>query len=593
MTTTHPRSRPEGTDELRQDPHVPAAAEPHRRPAQVLRGLPPDGPPAGGTAGRRSAGGLQERLPVQRLPRDVRARVRLVPHRRLEVAQRPPRGAPAPPLRVRALRRDGPGQGPARDTRRVRRVRPPEPEQGHDRRGLRHPGRAAPPVLGRRVPGARRDLLRPPEGHVPPEGVRQGERSDGQGRPEGMADPRHQGGRGLLRRHPPDDGQRDVRHQRDRARHRLAAPPLAWRLLHARRRPHPHRQDHPVPRLVGGVRDRLEGALRRPDRPQAQVPGHGLPPRARPRERRADPQEVLHGRPRFLREGEGPPHARTGNPREGGTPAQAPPWPQEGRADLRGRQADGRGEGNAREGPDRDGLRRPVQARARALRRRRRRPRLRRSPFRDGQRDPGGSSRPARSQAGDRRGGHLPGLGADRRDAHRDAPQGRRQDEARGADRDLQADAPRRPADRREREEPLRGHVLRPAQVRLQPGRPVQVQHPHGSRHVARPEDSHARGLPRRDRPAPEAQAGHRQNRRHRQPRQPSGPLRRRASREPVPDRPRAHGARDQGKDVRPPGHRLRDAARPHQLQARHRGDQGVLRVVAALPVHGPDEPAQ
>jgi DNA-directed RNA polymerase subunit beta len=34
------------------------------------------------------------------------------------------------------------------------------------------------------------------------------------------------------------------------------------------------------------------------------------------------------------------------------------------------------------------------------------------------------------------------------------------------------------------------------------------------------------------------------------------------------------------------------DAARPDQLQARHRGDQGVLRLVAALAVHGPDESA-
>jgi hypothetical protein len=61
---------------------------------------------------------------------------------------------------------------------------------------------------------------------------------------------------------------------------------------------------------------------------------------------------------------------------------------------------------------------------------------------------------------------------------------------------------------------------------------------------------------------------------------------------EPVPHRPRPHGAGDQGKDVGSPGHRLGDAARPDQQQAGHRVDQGVLRVLAALAVHGPDEPA-
>ena len=500
-------------------------------------------------------------------------------------------GPAAPALLVRALRRDREGEGSARDARRVRRVRPPEREQGHDRRGLRDPGRAAPPVLGGRVPGARLDVLGAAQGDVPPQGVRQGERSDGEGCPEGVADPRHQGRRGLLRRDPAHDGQRDVRHQRDGARHRLAAPPLARRLLHARGRAHAHRQDHSVPRLLGGVRDRPQGPLRRPHRPQAQVPGDRVPPRARPRERRADPQEVLLPGEALVREGQGAPRPPARGPREGRAPRQAPPRHPQGRPHLRGRQADGRDEGLAREGRERRGVRRPGEARPGPVRRRRRRPRLGRGALRDRLRDPRGSRRAAREQAGDGRRGDLPGLGADRRDAHRDPPQGRRQDEARGAARDLQAHAPRRPADGREREEPLRGHVLRPAEVRLLARRPLQVQHPHGPLDVARPEDPHGRGLLRRDRAPPRAQARHRQDRRHRQPRQPPRPLRRRAPREPVPDRPRPHGARDQGKDVRPPGHRLGDAARPHQLQARHRGDQGVLRVVAALAVHGPDEP--
>ena len=91
--------------------------------------------------------------------------------------------------------------------------------------------------------------------------------------------------------------------------------------------------------------------------------------------------------------------------------------------------------------------------------------------------------------------------------------------------------------------------------------------------------------------PAAPAQ-GRRPRRRHRQPRQPPRARGGRAAREPVPHRPGAHGARHQGEDVGPSGHRLGDAARPDQLEAGDRGDQGVLRLVAALAVHGPDQPA-
>ena len=51
----------------------------------------------------------------------------------------------------------------------------------------------------------------------------------------------------------------------------------------------------PVPRLVGGVRVRPEGSPLGPDRPQAQVPRHGLPARSGPRDRRVDPAPVLRG----------------------------------------------------------------------------------------------------------------------------------------------------------------------------------------------------------------------------------------------------------------------------------------------------------
>ena len=82
------------------------------------------------------------------------------------------------------------------------------------------------------------------------------------------------------------------------------------------------------------------------------------------------------------------------------------------------------------------------------------------------------------------------------------------------------------------------------------------------------------------------------ERRRHRSPGQPPRPLGRRAPGEPVPHRPGPHGARDQGKDVGLPGNGDGDAARPDQREAGDGGDSRVLRVVAALAVHGPDQPA-
>ncbi len=76
-----------------------------------------------------------------------------------------------------------------------------------------------------------------------------------------------------------------------------AAPPLAGRLLPLGRQDALHRADHPVPRLVGGVRVRREEPALRPHRPQAQVPGDRLPARPRPARRRRDHPELLHRRP--------------------------------------------------------------------------------------------------------------------------------------------------------------------------------------------------------------------------------------------------------------------------------------------------------
>ena len=82
-----------------------------------------------------------------------------------------------------------------------------------------------------------------------------------------------------------------------------------------------------------------------------------------------------------------------------------------------------------------------------------------------------------------------------------------------------------------------------------------------------------------------------RRDRRHRQPRQPPGALGGRTPGEPVPRRPAAHGARDQGAHELG-RYRHGHAARPDQRQAGGRGRAGVLRFVAALAVHGPDQPA-
>ena len=97
----------------------------------------------------------------------------------------------------------------------------------------------------------------------------------------------------------------------------------------------------------------------------------------------------------------------------------------------------------------------------------------------------------------------------------------------------------------------------------------------------------HHRG--RQDAGRPEGRQG--RDRRHRQSRQPPRPFGRRAAREPVSRRPAPHGARREGAHV--VGRRLdRDAERPDQRQAGGRRGARVLRLVAALAVHGPDQPA-
>ena len=87
---------------------------------------------------------------------------------------------------------------------------------------------------------------------------------------------------------------RHLHHQRHRARHRQPAPSLPGRLLPGRGEQDPlHVQDHPVPRLLGGVRVRPEGPALRPDRPEAQVPRNDLHARPWHQGGRGDPAHLL------------------------------------------------------------------------------------------------------------------------------------------------------------------------------------------------------------------------------------------------------------------------------------------------------------
>ena len=112
-----------------------------------------------------------------------------------------------------------------------------------------------------------------------------------------------------------------------------------------------------------------------------------------------------------------------------------------------------------------------------------------------------------------------------------------------------------------------------------------------GRDEIDRPDGADQRGHPRRRQdPGGPAQRP-RRSRRHRPPGQPPRALRRRTGREPVPHRPGPYREGRQGAP-RPGRARAADAARPDQLQADFRGPQGVLRCVAAVAVHGPDQPA-
>ena len=179
-----------------------------------------------------------------------------------------------------------------------------------------------------------------------------------------------------------------------------------------------------------------------------------------------------------------------------------------------------------------------------------------------------------------------------RRRLHPQHPARRQERRPRGrAVRHLPRHAPGRAADGGSRRGHVQGPVLRSRALRPLLGRPGEDEHAPGARlpgrHARHPQGRRARGAEDPGRPARRP----RRDRRHRQPRQPPGALGRRTAGEPVPRRPAAHGAGDQGAHVER-RYRHRHAARPDQRQAGGRGGAGVLRLLAALAVHGPDQPA-
>ena len=168
----------------------------------------------------------------------------------------------------------------------------------------------------------------------------------------------------------------------------------------------------------------------------------------------------------------------------------------------------------------------------------------------------------------------------------------RQEHDARGrAVRHLPRHAPGRAADDRHGADDVQLAVLRFGALRPLRGRPRQDEHAARSRrrgHRAHPaQGGHHRGHPHAGRSA--RRQG--RDRRHRPSRQPPGALGRRADGEPVSHRPAAHGARDQGAHV-VGRYRHGDAAGPDQRQAGGGGGARVLRLLAALAVHGPDQSA-
>ena len=161
----------------------------------------------------------------------------------------------------------------------------------------------------------------------------------------------------------------------------------------------------------------------------------------------------------------------------------------------------------------------------------------------------------------------------------------------RGQGRDLPDDAAGRTADRGSGRGAVPWPLLLGRALRPVGRRPHEVQPAHRPPGTEGPVDADQRGHHRRHQdPRGPAQRA-RRDRRHRSPRQSPRAVGRRTGGKPVPLGPRPRRARGEGAP-RPGRERQPAAARPDQRQADLGRDQGILRQLAAVAVHGPDEPA-
>ena len=368
--------------------------------------------------------------------------------------------------RARALAQEVRGLRHGAHRRSVRRrrgdlslVRPRQRSTRRRLRSLRHDRADEAEVQRRGVPGAGHDVCRSAQGHDPARRLEQG---PGDGRQD---DSRHQGAGSLFRRHPAHGRPRHVHRERHRTGHREPAAPVAGRVLPRRRQDALRRADHSVSRLVGGVRVRREESALRAHRSKAQVPGDGLPARARSARGGRDSPDVLYGRGAQAQggrtdrlegvrlDGRPPFGSGTRDPRLG----SVAPCGQENP------QGSGRG---SEEGRHRGRRARRRRARRRLLGLRRRRPVDGRS---DSRGERGAVRARHRDGAREERAGArdlLPGEGRGRVRAVADPEEGSDSEARRGAHRDLPAAAAGRSADARQFAQPLREHVLQRAEVR-------------------------------------------------------------------------------------------------------------------------------
>ena len=475
-----------------------------------------------------------------------------------------------------------PDQGLQRDERaRLRQLQPREAE-----------------VRRRGVPPARHDLRRADQGHDPAHDLRH---------PRGWRAhrARHQGAGGLLRRDPADDGHRDVHHQRHRARRRQPAAPQPGRVLRPRqgqdaleRQGALQRAHHPVPRLVARLRVRPEGHHVRPHRPPPEDARDGAPPRARLLD--AGPSQLL------LQHRRGVTSRRAASTRRASSSTCSPASARPATSRSAARSSSRRTPSSPRPRSRSSGTPRSIACRSTSRSSSARSPRTTSSTRRPARSSSRCNEEVTEAKLEKLREASIEefkilfidglNVGSYLRDTLLAEKVKTTEDAIMEIYRRLR---PGDPPDARDGEDALPQPVLQPRALRPVEGRPPQAElqvlprSARGSAARARHGGPHAAGHPR-DRPSPHrAEERSRLGRRHRPPRQPPRARGRRADGESVPHRSRSHGARHQRAHEHVARDRHADAARPHQREARERGGQGVLRELAALAVHGPDQPAQ